>query len=117
MDKRNNQKKEMFVIMPDCKDTFEGIRVTKDTKIEFKNRKVEQKIENLKLYSKTTIIGENFKSITDLEMDLQDGEILLLEQENRGYFLARNLMIGTVDQAIEEYEFIKERINVMNGEK
>lgn len=113
----NNKKKEMFVIMPDCKDTFEGITVNKDTKLTFKNDKVEQKIENLKLYSKTTIRGENFKSITDLEMDLQEGEILLLEEENRGYFLARNLVIGTVDQAIEEYEFIKEQINKMNGEK
>lgn len=117
MGKGNNQKKEMFVIMPDCKDTFEGIAVKKDTKLTFKNDKVEQKIENLKLYSKTTIIGENFKSITDLEMDLKEGEILLLEEENRGYFLARNLVIGTVDQAIEEYKFIKEQINKMNGEK
>ncbi len=115
MDK--NKKKEMFVIMPDCKDTFEGIVVKKDTELTFKNHKVEQTIKNLKLYSKTTIIGENFKSVTDLEMDLQEGEILLLEEENRGYFLARNLIIGTVDQAIQEYEFIKERINKMNGDK
>lgn len=113
----NNRKKEMFVIMPDCKDTFEGIKVTKETKLEFKNDKVEQKIENLKLYSKTTIKGENFKSITDLEMDLQEGEILLLEEENRGFFLARNIVIGTVDEAIDEYKFLKEQINKMNGEK
>lgn len=117
MDKENNCKKEMFVIMPDCKDTFEGIVVRKDTELTFKNHKVEQEIKNLKLYSKTTVIGENFKSITNLEMDLNEGEILLLEEENRGYFLARNLVIGTVDQAIEEYKFIKEQINKMNGEK
>lgn len=112
-----SNKKEMFVIMPDCKDTFEGIKVTKDTKLSFKNDKVEQKIENLKFYSKTKVKGENFKSETNLEIDLVEGEILLIEEENRGYFLPRNLVIGTVDEAISEYEFLREQINKMNGEK
>lgn len=112
-----NKKKEMFVIMPDCKDTFEGVKVTKDTHLKFKNEKVEQEVKDLKLYSKTTIIGENFKSVTNLEMDLIEGEILLIEEEGRGYFLPRNIIIGTVDEAIQEYEFIKEQINKMNGDK
>lgn len=111
------RKKEMFVIMPDCKDTFEGIKVTKDTNLTFKNEKVEQRIENLKLYSTTKISGENFKSETKLEIDLNEGEIVLIEEENRGYFLPRNIIIGTVDEAIKEYEFLKGQINKMNGEK
>lgn len=102
--------KQVYVIIPKT-DCYYGIKVDKNTKVKFKNQFVEQEIKNLTLISTHTMKNEQFESTTKLKLNLEEGDILLLEEENRGYFLAKNVKIGTVDEAIEEYNFLKEQIS------
>lgn len=102
--------KKVYVIRPNT-DCYYGIKVDKNTKVEFENKFVKQKIENLVLKSEHIVENEQFKSVTNLEVKLEEGDILLLEEENRGYFMPRDILIGTVDEAIEDYKFLKEQIS------
>ena len=102
--------KKVYVIIPNA-DVYYGITVDKNTKVNFENKYVKQKIENLKLYSIVTKETDEFKSVTNLELNLKEGDILLLEEDGRGYFLPVNAKLGTIDEAIEEYRFIKEQIS------
>ena len=102
--------KKVYVIIPNA-DVYYGITVDKDTKTEFENEFVKQKIENLKLYSVVTKETDEFKSVTNLEVNLKEGDILLLEEDGRGYFLPANAKLGSIDDAINEYQFLKEQIS------
>lgn len=106
----NNLEKKVYVILPDT-DCYYGIKVNKNTKVEFENEYVKQKIENLELISETTYITEEFESKTNLRLKLKEGDILLLEEENRGYFLPKNIKIGTIEEAYKELDFLKEQIS------
>ena len=75
-----------YVLRPDL-TPYEGMIVNKDSKLEFKNEKVEQKLENLKF--------------------------LLFENENRGWFLPAQ-SIGTIETAINDYKTLAE---VLDGDK
>lgn len=103
-------KKEVYVIMPNT-DCYYGIKVDKNTKIKFKNEYVKQSIKDLILKSEYKMENEHFKSVTSTEIKLKEGDILLLEEENRGYFLPKDVKIGSIDQAIEEMNFLKEQIS------
>lgn len=103
-------KKQVYVIRPNT-DCYYGISVNKDTKESFKNANVNQTIENLVLKSEYKVENEAFKSATKTEIKLKEGDILLLEEENRGYFLPKDVSIGTIDDAIDDILFLKEQIN------
>lgn len=92
-----------YVVRPDL-TPYEGITVTKDTNIEYKNEKVKQSIKDLKLISELKVETERYTSYSKLEINLVEGDILLFENENRGYFLPRDVSIGTVQEAINDYE-------------
>lgn len=102
--------KKVYVIRPNT-DCYYGIKIDKNTKVEFENKFVKQKIENLVLKSKHIVKNEQFKSVTNLEVKLKEGDILLLEEENRGYFLPKDILIGSVDEAIDDLTFLKEQIS------
>jgi len=102
--------KKVYVVRPNT-DCYYGIEVTKDTKEEFKNQYVTQKIENLVLESTVRYEEENFESETKLKVKLKEGDILLLEEENRGYFLPKDNRVGSIDEAIEDLEFLKKQIS------
>lgn len=91
-------------------DVYYGIRVNQDTKIEFKNDFITQKIENLILYTEQKIEKDEFKAYTKTELKLQENDLLLLEEENRGYFKPKDIKFGSIDEALEEMNFIKEQI-------
>lgn len=97
---------EKFIQSPDIQ-MYLGIRVDKDTKIEYENDNVEQTIENLTLKSKTTIKSEDFESVYDTTIKLQEGDVLILEDEKRGYIKPVEKMVS-VDEAIETLNNIKE---------
>lgn len=82
---------------------YEGIVVNKDTTLTFENDKVKQKIENLELESETTIETKKFKSVTKMTVHLEEGEILLLEGEGRGYFLPAE-PVDTIEKVIDDYK-------------
>lgn len=102
--------KEIYVFKPDL-TPYEGVKVNRDTKIKFENEKVIQEIKDLKLTSKYTFKTEKFTTVNILEMNLEEGEILLFEGENRGWFLPKDIGICQIDEAIEEYNILQDALN------
>jgi len=96
---------EQFITKPDI-TIYHGIRVNKDTKLDYKNDKVEQTVKDLVLKSKTTIKGEDYKSTYNTTIFLKEGDVLVLEDEGRGYIKPVEEMY-TIQQAIDELELIK----------
>lgn len=92
-----------YVIRPDL-TPYEGIKVDKDTKLEFENEKVKQKLENLELVTHSTFKNSQYESESKLKIFLKEGDILLFEGENRGYFLPSNVAIATIETAINDYK-------------
>ena len=82
-------KHEMFVEQP-VLDLKEGIRVTEDTELLYKNEKVEQVLKNLVLETILDDEGTNgintYKSKSYLSINLNPGDILLFN-EQRGYYM------------------------------
>lgn len=91
-----------YVLRPDL-TPYEGIKVTKETKLEFRNDKVRQKVEDLELIVESKIEDKKYVSETKMTIFLKEGDILLFERENRGYFLPID-SIGTVDTAIKDLQ-------------
>lgn len=102
--------KKIYVQIPEP-NVFYGIKVSKDTKQEFKNEFVSQKLENLILHTEYEIKNDNFKSIVKNELYLKEGDLLLLEEDNRGFFMPREVKFGSIDEAIKEMNFIKKQIS------
>jgi hypothetical protein len=79
----------MFVEQP-VLDLKEGIRVTTETELLYKNEKVEQVLKNLVLETILDDEGTNgintYKSKSYLSINLNPGDILLFN-EQRGYYM------------------------------
>jgi hypothetical protein len=88
-------------------DLYPGIRVDKDTVLEYKNENVKQTVKNLVLHSVTKIKGEGFKSKYDTTIELQEGDILIFEDEGRGYIKPVEAFVA-IEEAIKELENIKD---------
>lgn len=88
-------------------DMLAGITVDKDTELEYKNDNVEQTLKDLVFHSITTVKGDNFTSTYDTTINLKDGDVLIFEEEGRGYVKPVEEFM-TVKQAIEELENIKD---------
>ena len=102
--------KKYYVEKPDLKP-YEGIIVDKNTKLEYKNDMVEQKLENLKFVSKYVKDTKKYKTTSIVEIHLDEGEVLLLEEEERGYFLpADSTPVESIDEAINDYKSLKEAL-------
>lgn len=88
-------------------DLYPGIRVDKDTKLEYKNDNVDQKLENLVFHSVTKVKGESFESVYDTTIQLKEGDILVFEEEGRGYIKPVEPFV-TIEEAISDLENIKD---------
>ena len=88
-------------------DLMPGIRVTKDTELEYKNKNVKQTIRDLVLHSVTKIEGEGFNSKYDTTIQLQDGDVLIFEEEGRGYIKPVEGFV-TIEEAIDDLTNIKD---------
>lgn len=99
-------KMQVFISKPSI-DLYPGIKVGKDTTLEYKNESVEQKLENLVFHSVTKVKGESFESVYDTTIHLKEGDILIFEEEGRGYIKPVEGFV-TVAEAIEELENIKD---------
>ena len=97
---------QKFIRKPSI-DMYAGIKVTKDTKLQYKNDKVDQKLENLVFKSVTKVSGENYKSKYNTTINLKEGDVLVFEEEGRGYIKPVEEFV-TVAEAIEELECIKD---------
>lgn len=97
---------EVFIRKPSI-DMYGGIRVTKDTVLEYSNENVQQKVENLVFHSVTKVSGEGFDSTYDTTIRLEEGDILVFEEEGRGYIKPVEQFV-TIAEAIEELTNIKD---------
>lgn len=97
---------QVFIRKPSI-DLLSGIRVTKDTDIEYKNENVKQSIKNLVLHSVTKVTGEGYKSKYDTTIQLEEGDVLVFEEEGRGYIKPVEEFV-TIAEAIEDLTNIKD---------
>lgn len=88
-------------------DLYPGIKVTKDTSLEYKTENVEQKVENLVFHSVSKVKGDNFEGTYDTTIQLQDGDILIFEEEGRGYIKPVEPFV-TIDEAIADLTNIRD---------
>ena len=96
---------QKFISKPSI-DMYGGIKVTKDTTLEYKNENVEQVLKDLVFKSKTIVKGEGYESEYNTTIQLKEGDVLIFEEEGRGYIKPVEQFV-TVEEAIEELEHIK----------
>ncbi len=97
---------QKFISKPSI-DMLAGIRVDKDTTLEFKNENVEQTLKDLVFKSKTLVKAEDYTSEYNTTINLKEGDVLIFEEEGRGYVKPVESFV-TVDEAIEELKCIKD---------
>jgi hypothetical protein len=88
-------------------DLYPGIRVDKDTVMEYKNENVEQTLKNLTFHSITKVKGDSFESTYDTTIKLNEGDILIFEAEGRGYIKPVEQFVS-IEEAIEDLANIKD---------
>lgn len=97
---------QVFIRKPSI-DLFSGIRVTKDTELEYKNENVQQTVKDLVLHSIMQVKGEGYESVYDTTIYLNEGDVLIFEEEGRGYVKPVEQMV-TIAEAIDDYTNIKD---------
>lgn len=97
---------EVFIRKPSI-DLYKGIRVDRNTEFEYKNENVEQTLKDLVFHSVTKVKGEGFESVYDTTITLNEGEVLVFEEEGRGYIKPVEAFV-TIAEAIEDLENIKD---------
>lgn len=88
-------------------DLYPGIRVDKNTVLEYKNDNVKQTLKDLTLHSVTKVKGEGYRSKYDTTIKLNEGDILIFEDEGRGYIKPVDPFV-TIEEAIEDLANIKD---------
>ena len=97
---------KVFIRRPSI-DLYAGIVVNKDTAFEYKNENVAQSVKDLVMRSVTKVKGENFESTYDTTIQLKEGDILIFEEEGRGYIKPVEPFV-TIAEAIEDLTNIKD---------
>lgn len=97
---------QVFIRKPSI-DLYPGIKVDKDTVFEYKNDSVEQTLKDLTFRSITKVKGESFESVYDTTIHLKEGDILVYEEEGRGYIKPVEEFV-TIDEAISDLTNIKD---------
>lgn len=95
---------QRFIRKPSI-DMYAGIKVDKDTTLEYKNDNVEQTLKDLVLHSITKVKGEGYESTYDTTIHLKEGDVLVFEEEGRGYIKPVDDFV-TVAEAVEELNCI-----------
>ena len=93
-----------FIRKPDI-TLYSGVQVKKDTKLEYKNENVEQKLENLVLEMTTHTKENNYEVTSNLVFHLSEGDILLFDEEV-GYQVPR-VPMSTLKDALEDIDAIQ----------
>jgi hypothetical protein len=103
----DERRKRMNFIRKPSIDLYPGIRVDKNTKIDFKSESVEQTVENLILRSVTHVKGDGYESTYDTTIYLKEGDILIFDGDNRGYVKPIEDFV-TIEEAVEDLTNIKD---------
>ena len=94
-----------FIFKPDI-TLYSGIQVNKDTKLEYKNDNVDQKLENLTLEMTTYTKENNYEARSNLTFHLNEGDILLFDEEV-GYQVPR-VPMTTLKNALTDIEALQD---------
>lgn len=97
---------QKFIRRPNL-EMFAGVKVAKDTTLEYENENVKQTLKDLVFNSVTTIKGDNFESTYNTTINLNEGDVLIFEDEKRGYIAPVEKFV-TLAEAIEDYTNIKD---------
>ena len=95
---------QRFIRKPSI-DMYAGIKVDKDTTLEYKNDNVVQTLKDLVFHSITKVKGEGYESTYDTTIHLKEGDVLVFEEEGRGYIKPVDDFV-TVAEAVEELNCI-----------
>ena len=96
---------QVFMKKPSI-DLYSGVRVDKDTVLEYENENVKQTLKDLVFHSVTKVKGESFESVYDTTIQLKEGDVLVYEAEGRGYIKPVEDFV-TIAEAIEDLTNIK----------
>ena len=102
--------KKIYLPIPRHEEVYYGVEIKKNTKLEFENEFVKQKLENLILYTTQEVKNDDFKSSIQTELYLKEGDLLLLEEEYRGYFKPAEVKFGSIQEAKKELKFIESQM-------
>ena len=97
---------QVFIRKPDI-TMYPGVKVEKDTVLEYKNENVEQRLEGLVFRSKTKVTGEGYESTYDTTIWLKEGDVLIFEEEGRGYIKPVDSFVS-FQEAIDDFQNIKD---------
>ncbi len=97
---------QVFIQRPNL-DLYPGIKVDKDTVLEYKNNNVKQTLKDLVLHSVTKVTGDGYKSKYDTTIQLKEGDVLVFEEEGRGYIKPVEAFV-TIAEAVEDLTNIKD---------
>lgn len=97
---------QVFIRKPSI-DLYPGIRVGKDTVLEYKNENVTQTVKDLVLHSVTKVTGENYESTYNTTIKLNEGDILIFEDDGRGYIKPVEPFVS-IEEAIDDLANIKD---------
>lgn len=97
---------QVFMRKPSL-DLYAGIRVDKDTVLEYENENVKQTVKDMVFHSVTKVKGEGYESTYDTTIYLNEGDILVFEEEGRGYIKPVEEFV-TIAEAIDDLTNIKD---------
>lgn len=97
---------QMFIRKPSI-DQYPGVRVDKETVLEYKTENVSQTIRDLEMLSTVIMKGDGYESVLRTVIQLKEGDILIFEDEGRGYIKPVDGFV-TVQEAIEDLSVLKE---------
>ena len=97
---------QVFIKKPSI-DMFGGIKVSKETVLDYESDNVCQHLENLVLHSVTKVKGEGYESTYDTTIHLKEGDVLVFEEEGRGYIKPVEDFV-TITEAIDDLTNIKD---------
>ena len=98
---------QRFIFKPSV-ELIPGIKVTKDTELNYEREGIKQTLKDLVFHSITTKKGDNFESTIDTTIWLKEGDILVFEEEGRGYIKPANNSVVTIAEGIEDLTNIKD---------
>ncbi len=96
---------QVFMRKPSI-DLYSGVRVDKDTVLNYEKENVKQTLKDLVFHSVTKVKGESFESVYDTTIQLKEGDVLVYEAEGRGYIKPVEDFV-TIEEAIEDLTNIK----------
>lgn len=97
---------QVFIRKPSI-DLYPGVRVDKDTVLEYENENVKQTVRDLVFHSVTKVKGDGYESTYDTTIHLEAGDVLIYEEEGRGYIKPVDGFV-TIAEAIDDLTHIKD---------